>query len=288
MEIRSEASAVEEATFPSADATLYRLSVRPSGEAWAHLGILHGYGDHSGRFRHFMEWMAARGIACHALDCRGHGRSTGRRGYVTRWDEYLDDLDLFLRTDPLRDEDRAGAPLFLLGHSHGGLVAASAGVRGSLPGVSGCVLTAPFLHARMAVPQAKILFGRLINPVLPWVRLPAGLRDEWMSSDEAMVRESRADPLIVRTATPRWYLGMLKAQEQARLRAGEFRLPLLIEMGEDDPVADPGAAREFYGKAGSADKTFHSYPGYLHEILREAGREAVFTHILEWLRERHV
>ncbi|HTE17116.1 MAG TPA: lysophospholipase [Armatimonadota bacterium] len=289
MPVQSDRIISEEATFTAEGGVrLLRRSVFPgaggASPAWARLAILHGYGDHSGRFLHVMRWMAERGVACHALDFRGHGRSGGRRGFVTRWDDYLDDLDAFLGLDAVQG-DGSSSPLFVLGHSHGGLVLAAAGIRG-LAGVEGCIFSAPYLRSRIVVPPAKVRLARLVNPVTPWLLIPSGLRDEWMSSDPVMVADSRADPLILHGATPRWYLGCREAQAEVARRAGEFSLPHLLLMGGADPVSDGDAAREFSEGAASSDKTFRLYPRFLHELLRETGREEILNHILEWLRER--
>jgi len=276
----------EEGSLPGSP-WLHKYSVRPPQgvSTWAYLGVLHGYGEHIGRHRHFMRWMAERGVACYGLDFRGQGRSGGRRGFVGRWDEYLDDLRRFLSVEALRVERREGLPLFVLGHSHGGLVLAAAALE-PLPGVDGCIFTAPYFRSRMHVPAPKVWVARVLDPIAPWMPVPSGLRDEWMSRDEAMVRDSREDPLRVRVATPRWYFESRRWQETVLRRAAEFRLPALILIGDADPVSDPRATHEFYERAGSEDKTFRIYPDRLHELLRDAGREEVFTQILEWMRDR--
>src|SRR5688572_15512480 len=86
---------------------IYFRSVVPAGVAWARIGLLHGYGDHCSRYEHFYKWMAERGVACHAFDFRGHGRSEGRRGYVAKWEEFLDDLNIFLEQPEM---NRSAAP----------------------------------------------------------------------------------------------------------------------------------------------------------------------------------
>src|SRR5215213_6770385 len=111
-------AATEETLFPGRGVTLFRRWARPGGVAWARLALLHGYGDHSGRYVHFMQWLALRGVEVHALDFRGHGRSQGPRAHVRQWEDYLDDLAAFLDLDPLRIASER-PPLFVLGHSHG-------------------------------------------------------------------------------------------------------------------------------------------------------------------------
>src|SRR5688500_19660371 len=115
----------DESTFPAPGGhMLYRCSVVPAEPALAaaRLAVVHGYGDHAGRYVELMTWLAGRGVGCHAFDFRGHGRSTGRRGFVRRWEEHLDDLRAFLDLPELRHDSPGDPPLFVLGHSHGGLV----------------------------------------------------------------------------------------------------------------------------------------------------------------------
>jgi lysophospholipase len=138
----------------------------------------------------------------------------------------------------------------------------------------------------MKVPASKVLLARLVDPLLPWLPVPSGLRHEWMSRDEAMVMDSRADRLIVSMATPRWYLDSRRWQDEVMRRAEEFHLPMLMMMGDADPVSDPRAAHEFYERSSSEDKTFRLYPDRLHEVLRDTGREELFQAIHDWMRER--
>src|SRR5438270_13915780 len=114
-----------ESSIAGAEIELHRRSFVPPAP-WATVAFVHGYGDHAGRHAHFLRWLAERGVACHAVDLRGHGRSGGRRGFVRRWQEYLDDVGALLNGIA---KDATG-PTFLIGHSHGGLVAAAAVERG--------------------------------------------------------------------------------------------------------------------------------------------------------------
>ena len=300
--------------------TLHRASVVPAGPApvRARLAIVHGYGDHAGRYAELMTWLAARGVACHAVDLRGHGRSTGPRAYVARWDDYLDDLRAFLtqpelradRPDPIPPLAAAGgsprsgppdqptpnsapptapalAPLFLLGHSHGGLIVAAAGVRGLLPAhVAGCVLSSPYLVNCLAVPGFKVAAAHVLNVVAPWLRISSGVRPEMMSGDAALTEASRNDPLLLRSATPRWFLAHRPVQREVLARAAAFTAPLLVLCGDADPIADPRGTAEFHARAGSADKSAAVYADFRHEPFRETGRQRVFDDVLAWILRR--
>ncbi len=261
---------------------LFSASCRPA-EPWALVGIVHGYGDHGGRFRDAMLWLAARGIASSAVDLRGHGRSEGRRGAVRRWDDYLTDLDRF--ASALIGGNHLALPCFLLGHSHGGLVVAAAAERTRLD-VAGCILSAPYLNSLVQVPAYKRRLAALLEPILPDLGVPSGLKHEWMSDDSELLEESRHDPLLLRIATPRWFREHQEAQQAAMHDACRFTLPLLTLVASKDVVSDPVAIRAFHDATGSADRTLHVFPDARHELLRDTCREEVLACICDWIRPR--
>jgi alpha-beta hydrolase superfamily lysophospholipase len=266
---------------------LHRIVVAPPTTPIAHLAILHGYGDHAGRFVHVMQWMAERGnIACHAIDFRGHGRSTGKRGHVSRWEEYLDDLGAFLATEELATHSESSPPLFVLGHSHGALVVAAAAIGGSLPHCRGVIMTAPFLSLKMPVPFLKRMLGHMGSALLPSLPVRSGIGSQMLSQDPAMAADTKADPMCLGIATPRWFTTATAAQAAVRAHAAAFTLPLLMLVAGDDGVADPAVSKEFFENAGSSDKTINTYEGMRHELLRELAREPIFQDILAWINAR--
>src|SRR6266516_2676582 len=115
MNIETEQITSTEEYIPGGAGKLFYRSVMPSGAAWARLALLHGYGDHCSRYLHFFRWLAERSVACHAIDFRGHGRSDGKRGFVRRWGEFLDDADALMEQAGMKKGD--GPPSFVLGHS---------------------------------------------------------------------------------------------------------------------------------------------------------------------------
>jgi alpha-beta hydrolase superfamily lysophospholipase len=264
---------------------LHGRLVEPAEGVRARLLIIHGYGEHSGRYLHFMRWMAAQGASCTAVDLRGHGLSSGRRGYVRKWEEYLDDMREILLSVNAPD-DNTNLPLFLLGHSHGGLVTAAAGELGMLSTIRGVILSSPYLATCVPPTLVKRIFARIVNHLIPWLRVKSGLKPEWLSSDPAMIIDDQSDKLLNRSATPRWFFTMRPAQTRVRREASAFKLPLLCLTGEADMIADPAAAIEFYERAGSADRSFYSYPDQVHELLRDVGRKKVFADVLEWITAR--
>lgn len=284
---RPMSSAIQssQGTLPARGAVLFHRRVVPAGRPSAvRLALLHGYGEHSGRHRPAMEWLAARGVHCEAIDFRGHGFSTGVRGGILAWEDYLDDVRALLDSPALTGE---GPPLVLLGHSHGGLVAAAAVLHTDLgERLSGLVLTSPYFRSRVPVAAPKALLARVLSPVLPGFQFPSNLKREWMTHDPAMIEDSRADPLLTRVATPRWFVTMRQAQKRVLMSAAGLRVPLLMMAAGADPVADTDAAREFFDRV-AGEKEWRFYPEGRHELLRETVRERVYQDLLDWLL-RHV
>ena len=265
--------------------SLHVRSARAQGEAVARLAILPGYGDHSGRYAEFMRWLATHGVSSYALDFRGHGKAAGRRGYVRQWADFEDDVKVFL--DHIARESGLKPPAFLLGHSHGALVAAELGVHNGLPAlIEGLVLLSPFFRSQIEVPPLKLMAARVANVCLPWLRLGSGLEPEMMTSDHAMVEDSKKDGLLLRCATPRWYFGMLEAQADTMKRARTLELPLLCMIGSADSVADPKAAGKFCESVSSFESHFEVLQGQKHELLRETKRLGTFVKICDWIKAR--
>jgi alpha-beta hydrolase superfamily lysophospholipase len=178
-----------------------------------------------------------------------------------------------------------GPPNFILGHSHGALVLAMAGLRG-LKGVAGTIFTCPYFKSGVRVPWYKMMLGRVANHCLPSIAIRSGLRPEWLCRDQELVEDSRNDPFGHHVATPRWFMTMQQAQQALMARAKEYTLPMLMLVGKGDCIAVPEVAEKFFERAGSEEKKIVVYPQMLHEVLRETEREEVFGEILGWMKSR--
>ena len=276
----------QEAYFTGADGNaLFRRSIVPEGAAWASLGILHGYGDHCGRYREVMEWLARRGIACHALDFRGHGRSEGKRGFAAQWAQYENDALAFLKLDALKPPlGSPDAPLFLLGHSNGGLAMASTLLRHRPPGIAGCIFSAPYFAIKLTVPLHLRILAQTANVFWPHLLVSSQISYDGLTSDAAMQREDAADTLNFHGATPRWYLSSLAVQREILGRAVEWDYATLLLLGLADSLVENEAARNFLRQSASAEAVCRQYVGLKHELLRETGREAIYQDIWRWLQ----
>lgn len=246
--------------------------------ARASIILVHGFGEHSGRYEHVGQWFADRSFAVHAYDHRGHGRSAGRRCHVDRFDDYLDDLAIVL------EQVRADAPdsaLFLVGHSMGGLVVA-AFARERSPSVAGVVLSG----AALAAPRRMVRFRivPLVRAVLPRLRLSAGLDLAGLSTDPRVLEAYLADPLVERKMTSSLAVELLSELERTAPRGAEVALPLLALHGGDDSICSPSGSEQFAAAAPAA--RFIRYQGLRHEIFNEPSFADVLADVASFLEQR--
>lgn len=268
-------------TLCAADETPLHLRVWPApGRGW--VAVVHGYGEHSGRYEALARWLNARGWSVASCDLRGHGLSPGRRGHIWAFDDYLHDvaaLHLFVA------EQAGGQPVFLLGHSLGGLIALRY-VQEREVELAGLVLSAPFLELALPTPRWKLVLAPALSRLWPTFSTPSGLRGELGSRDPEVATAYDRDPLVFKRATARWFAEVLRAQREALAEAPKLGLPLLVLHGEADSVASPRASRALVARAGSSDKTLHVYGGFRHEVLNELGKEGVWEELASWLAAR--
>jgi len=254
----------------------------PTADPVAAIAVVHGYGEHGGRHAWFAEAMTARGYAVYAYDLRGHGQSSGARGQVGRFADYLADTALYL--DEVRRR-QPGKPLVLLGHSLGGLICTRF-VEQSAEGLTALVLSSPFFHLAVDVPPAKVIGAKVLSLVWPGRDIGNTLLAADLSHDQAVVEAYVTDPLVHHVAPARWAAEMMAAQGAALTAASRVTLPLLVLYGDDDAVADPAYAEAFFAAAGSTDKTRLHYEGLYHELFNEVDREPVFADVAAWLGQR--
>lgn len=244
--------------------------------------MVHGLGDHGGRYAHVVAHLVAQGHAVSIHDLRGHGRSEGRRAYVSAFDRYLDDFEVFFRTVRARRPD--DLPIFLFGHSMGGAIALLYCLERE-PGVNGLILSSPMLKVsgEIAPLLQKIsqFLGRLL-PYLPTVRLDLTA----LSRDPAVVARAQTDPLYYRGRLPaRMGAELIRATRRIDTQMQDLRLPLLLLHGTADRLTEPNGSTSLYQRARSTDKTLALYPGFYHETFHEPDRVQVLHEIADWLDE---
>jgi acylglycerol lipase len=244
---------------------------------WASVLLVHGLGEHSGRYEHVGDRMAAAGLDVHAYDHRGNGGSGGLRGHVDRWSQLHDDLAE--RLAAVRAA-AGGRPVVLYGHSMGALI-----VLGYLlsdrPKPDLVVASSPALDSTLAA--WKKALARVLGRVAPRLQIPNGIDGSTLSRDPRVAEKTVADPGCVKTSTAR--LGAEGLAEQARVRrdyAG-LTLPMFVLHGLDDRLV-PASASEVLGTLPNAER--RAYPGLRHELHNEPEGPQVVDDVIGWIRAR--
>jgi len=251
-------------------------------EPRATFAVVHGLGEHSGRYQNLTDYFVPRGYAVYAFDLRGHGQSEGRRGHVNRFGDYFTDVRAFLE---LVRSAAPHQPTFLLGHSLGGLIVLGYALHHP-EGLKGVISSGAALRLTMTVPGWKLTLGRLASRLLPTLAQPNGLDPGLLSHDSSVVEAYQTDPLVHDRVTARWSTEFFAAQTVILENAPKLSLPCLILHGGDDQICAPHGSRLFFERAGVADKHHIEYPGLYHEIFNELEKERVFADIEAWIQPR--
>ncbi|HEX8024944.1 MAG TPA: alpha/beta hydrolase, partial [Candidatus Limnocylindrales bacterium] len=247
----------------------------PALPAWARLLLVHGLAEHSGRYEHVGERLAAAGIEVHAADQRGFGASGGRRAWVDRWSQLHDDIEH--RVAGLRAASPA-LPVVVYGHSLGGLIALGYVLDGrSLPDL--LVLSAPAVGA--SVPAWQRALVAAMSRVAPGTRLANRLPEDVLAKSPAVWTDYLADPLNEHRSTARF--GALALAEQRRVAAALDRLaiPTLVIHGGDDRLVPTATSELFESREGVTRRV---YPGVRHELHNEPEGPAVLDDVVAWIR----
>jgi alpha-beta hydrolase superfamily lysophospholipase len=259
-----------------------RLALRrapASGHARGALILLHGFGDHSGRYGAVAAWFAERGVSVWALDQRGHGRSPGRRGHVSRFAQFVSDVAALRR---LVGGDEA-APQLLLGHSFGATVVLRY-LQTAPERLAGAIVSSPFLALATPVRLWKRALAWALFDLLPALPVRTGLDVGHLSTDPAVGQTALSDPLFHRVMTPRAYREVTHAQRAVRAEGDRIGVPLLVLLAGDDRIASR-AASEAFARALRGDVSVTVYEGFFHEIFNEPPprRALVYRDVERWL-----
>jgi alpha-beta hydrolase superfamily lysophospholipase len=228
------------------------------------------------------EWPAQQlvqaGLAVHAADLRGHGKSDGERYHVDAFDDYVTDLTNLVAL--VRSREGAHVPLFLLGHSAGGVIGCLFALlqQKTLAGF----ICEDFAH-QIPPPDVAQALLKGVAHLAPHAHL-LNLKNDDFSRDPAVVARMRADPLAINTpGTAQLLAELIRADERLRVAFPKITLPLLIMHGTGDHVAKVEGSKFFYETAGSKDKTLKLYEGHYHDLLNDLGKERVMGDVLGWL-----
>jgi len=270
-----------ESTTVGADGSIFVRRYLPAEASTSrNLVLVHGVGEHSGRYEHFINHAIAEGWNVIAGDLRGHGHSSGTPTHLDDFEHYLGDLDALWRHFQL-----CSATTALFGHSLGGLVAARY-AQTRPEHLSALVLSSPLLGFGVRVPRLKWTLGRVCLLVAPRTRFRTTIRPEQVTRNEQARLIRERDPLSNRTVTAGWYFRVLDALCDVWTDAPRLKAPLLLLQGDADRVVNAESPLKWLPMVGSPDRSLWLIPGHLHELLNEPGWESTSRRILTWLEHR--
>lgn len=250
----------------------------------ASLLLVHGLGEHSGRYAAFASKLAKAGIAVFTFDGRGHGKSaeSGVNTYFESAEDYLKDIEVLFGKGK---NYIPGKPAFILGHSMGGGMVAALVLKTNLD-VDGVILSSPAIQEADGTPKLLIAVGNLISKLAPKLKV-LKLDIEGISRIPEEVKKYREDPLVYQENVPARtgaeVLGLMKYVQE---NASQFNRPLLVIHGDADRLTNPKGSKLLFEKASSQDKTLKIFPGGYHELLNDLDREAAADLILNWILGR--
>lgn len=240
--------------------------------------LVHGIGEHTGRFEHVAQALSEAGYVLMGADWRGHGRSAGKRGHVHSMEAILKDIDRVLEEAKQRYQ---GLPLFLYGQSLGAIMVLYYSLKRK-PHINGVIATSPALHTSLDEQPVKIMAARVLGSVIPGLTLHSGLVPQDLSRDEATVQAYINDPMVHYRLSLGFGKKLLEVRTWTLEHAAELEIPLLLMHGKADNIAYPSGSMDF---AAPIDEkcTLVLWEDAFHELHNEPEREEVFKVIINWL-----
>jgi alpha-beta hydrolase superfamily lysophospholipase len=242
------------------------------------ISLVHGLGEHSGRYAYWADRLNQAGYHVVAYDLRGHGKSGGQRGHILSFDEYLSDTALLLQETEAKFPK---LPHFLYGHSLGAIIAWVYVLRRK-PKLAGVILTALDYRNALEEQKGKVLLSKILGSFAPKMSISSGLDPQTISRDPDVVARYVNDPLVHAQLSLGFAKNSLKSIPWAIQHSSDWSLPVLVMHGEKDMLGYVAGSREFASSV-SGDCTLKVWPGLYHEIHNEPEKEQVFEYMREWL-----
>lgn len=258
--------------------TVFCKSWRPESSPNHVIVLIHGLGEHLGRYEHWVKRFCDAGAAVYALDAHGHGRTSGGRGHTEQFDLIFDDIaQLVARAR----QDYPKAKIHLYGHSMGGCLVLGTALNRKLD-ISTMILTGPAIKPGFEPPAWKISLAKFLDRFIPALALGNELDVNEISSDPAVVEAYKKDPLVHNKISVRWFNEWLRTVDQLFANAKSFGMPMLLIHGANDKLTSPSASADLANAIGS-NVTFYLWPKSRHEVHNEPFNNEVFNYIWQWL-----
>jgi acylglycerol lipase len=259
---------------------IFFRSWRPSGTPRAVVAICHGVNSHSGEYLWTGAQLQAAGFAVYALDLRGRGRSDGERFYVDDVADYVSDVSMLIE---LAKEREPGLPVYLLGHSAGGVVSCTYTLDNQ-DKIAGLICES--FAFQVPAPDFALAVIKGISHLAPHAHV-LKLHNQDFTRDPMALKAKNEDPLIAHEVQPtKTVAALVRADERLKKEFPRITLPMFILHGTADKATKPSGSQEFYDNAGSKDKTLKLYQGHYHDLLNDIGKEQVMADILGWIDKR--
>lgn len=243
--------------------------------------LVHGTGEHYGRYEHVAAYLNDRGWSVFTGDLPGWGRSPGRRGHIDDFKRYVEAVDVWMRD--AQDAAEEEQPLYIMGHSLGGLVATRFVQSCDRPGeITGLILTSPCLELKLSVPAWKAQLAQWLDRVWPTLAMPNGISPDQVSRDPAVQAAYRSDPLNYAKVSVRWYQELQRAMRLAWKERERIEVPVLVMQAGDDTLVNADAVERFAAGIPS-NAEFQRWEGLRHEVLNEPEKEQVLERMAAWM-----
>jgi alpha-beta hydrolase superfamily lysophospholipase len=274
-----------EGLIKSTDGTeLYYQSWHPDSQVRGILAIVHGLGGHSGAYLNIVKHLIQNNYAVYGVDLRGNGKSPGQRAYINSWNSYREDVGSFVE---FVASSNGKTPLFLLGHSLGGLTVLDYVLRSDeKPAIKGLIAFTPAL-GESAVSPIKLFMGRILSRVYPRFSMDTGIDRKLAARDEKVIAFQAQDKLRHTLGTARLSTEFSSTLAWVQAHASDINIPFLMMLAGADKVTLPEGSRKFFEKITFSDKELREYPERYHELHDDFGYHEVLCDLQDWL-ERHL
>jgi alpha-beta hydrolase superfamily lysophospholipase len=259
----------------------YLRGWEPNEKPKAVVALVHGHGEHVGRYHHVGKAFTRAGYTLIGFDLRGHGKSGGPRGHTTSYDALMDDIADFLTQVSKRYPK---LKKFLYGHSLGGNLVLNFVLRYK-PRLAGAIVTGPWLKLAFEPPAVQVTLARVMNKIAPAYTQDSNLDTTALSRDAEVVKAYDEDPLVHDRISARLYMGIHDSGLWALDHAAEFPVPLLLMHGTGDRLTSSQASRDF-AERGGKKVTWRTWEGWYHELHNEPGKAEVLKAMIAWMNAR--
>ncbi|HOO71087.1 MAG TPA: lysophospholipase [Spirochaetota bacterium] len=244
--------------------------------------IVHGLGEHSGRYGNIIKKLEGKNVSIYSFDHRGHGKSMGKRGHIDSFNDYVNDLKIYIEHIKLINDK---LPLVMLGHSLGGVIAMKYALEYPKD-VSALILSSAGLIPAFTIPEWRKAMAGILNIVAPGLLQSNGLNSADLSHDQKVIQDYNNDPLVHDRISVRFFIEFTAAEDECLRRALELSMPLLVFHGTDDKIVTYLGSQQVYDRASSSDKKIYLFKNMYHETMNEINKDDVLKAVVPWILDR--